>query len=58
MKVNERSQATMRRLGLRYVRGFHLDFPDPIPGGELGEVEYAITREQWLCAHAPGRSAG
>jgi RimJ/RimL family protein N-acetyltransferase len=48
MAVNERSRATMRRVGLRYVRTFHLDYPDPIPGAELGEVEYAITREQWL----------
>jgi RimJ/RimL family protein N-acetyltransferase len=48
MAVNEASRATMARVGLRYVRTFHVDFPDPIPGIELGEVEYAITREQWV----------
>jgi hypothetical protein len=37
----------MARAGLRYVRTFYLEFDDPIPGTELGEVEYAITRDVW-----------
>lgn len=52
MAVNEASRATMASLGLRHVRTFHPDWDDPIPGAEQGEVEYAITREQWL-ASAP-----
>jgi RimJ/RimL family protein N-acetyltransferase len=48
MAVNEPSRATMASAGLRYVRTFHLDFDDPLPGTEQGEVEYAITREEWL----------
>jgi len=47
MAVNTASRATMAAVGLRHVRTFHLDWPDPLPGTELGEVEYAITREQW-----------
>ena len=29
------------------MRTFYLEFDDPIPGTELGEVEYAITRDVW-----------
>ena len=50
MAVNLASRATMTSAGLTYVRSFHLDFDDPLPGSEQGEVEYAITREQWLAA--------
>lgn len=53
MTVNTPSRATMASVGLRYVRTFHQDFDDPLPGTEQGEVEYAITREEWLA----GRSA-
>jgi RimJ/RimL family protein N-acetyltransferase len=48
MAVNAGSRATMAAVGLRHVRTFHLAFDDPLPGTELGEVEYAITREEWL----------
>ena len=48
MTVNEASRATMQSVGLRYVRTFHLEFDDPLPGTEQGEVEYAITRDEWL----------
>jgi RimJ/RimL family protein N-acetyltransferase len=47
MYVNRRSRAVMERAGLRWVGTFHLHFDDPIPGTELGEVEYAITRSEW-----------
>jgi RimJ/RimL family protein N-acetyltransferase len=47
MAVNAASRATMAAVGLRYVRTFHLTFDDPLPGTELGEVEYAITRADW-----------
>ncbi len=47
MFVNTASRATMQSVGLRYTRTFHLDFADPLPDAELGEVEYALTREEW-----------
>ena len=48
MTVNTASRATMTSIGMQHVRTFHLDWDEPIPGTELGEVEYAITREVWL----------
>ncbi|WP_169950473.1 GNAT family N-acetyltransferase [Microbispora sp. H11081] len=47
MAVNTASRATMTSIGMRYVRTFHQDWEEPLPGSDLGEVEYAITREQW-----------
>jgi len=51
MAVNEASRATMASIGLRHVRTLHRDWDEPTPGSEHGEVEYAITREQWLERH-------
>jgi RimJ/RimL family protein N-acetyltransferase len=51
MAVNTASRATMAALGLTYVRGFALPFDDPIPGRELGEAEYAITRDGSAVSH-------
>lgn len=48
MAVNTRSRRVMEKVGLRHVRTFHGDWPEPIPGAEHGEVEYALTREEWL----------
>lgn len=48
MAVNEASRATMKACGMRHVRTFHIEFEDPIPGTEEGEVEYGITKEEWL----------
>lgn len=47
MAVNTGSRKVMENAGLRYRRTFHPEFDDPIPGTELGEVEYAITRSEW-----------
>ena len=44
MAVNLRSRAVMERCGLRYVRTFHLEWDDPIEGGE---VEYELSRAGW-----------
>ncbi len=54
MAVNVASRATMAAAGLRHVRTFHLDVDEPLPGSDLGEVEYAITREQWLSGRDTG----
>jgi RimJ/RimL family protein N-acetyltransferase len=47
MAVNVPSRATMESCGLRHVRTFMLNFDDPLPGTELGEVEYRITSVEW-----------
>lgn len=48
MAVNQRSRRVMEKAGLTFVRNYHEYFPDPIPGTEHGEVEYAVTRVEWL----------
>lgn len=50
MSVNRPSRAVMERLGMRHVRTFHGSWDEPLPGAEEGEVEYAITREEWRSA--------
>ncbi|MFG2048576.1 GNAT family N-acetyltransferase [Micromonospora sp. NPDC048935] len=50
MTVNERSRRVMVKAGLRYVRTFHLQWDDPIPGTEQGEVEYELRAEEWPTA--------
>lgn len=52
MAVNIPSRKVMERIGLKYVRTFHEEFDDPLPGTEEGEVEYALTREEWLLRRA------
>ncbi len=52
MAVNAGSRATMAGLGMRHVRTFHLEWDVPLPGSEHGEVEYAITREEWFARRA------
>jgi RimJ/RimL family protein N-acetyltransferase len=47
MAVNEGSRGVMAAVGLRHVRTFFPVWDDPLPGAELGEVEYELTREQW-----------
>lgn len=49
MTVNQASLATMRSLGMGYVRTFDSGHTS-IEGSEHGEVEYAITRREWLAA--------
>jgi RimJ/RimL family protein N-acetyltransferase len=48
MVINTASRRVMEKAGLRYVRTFHADWPDKIPGDEHGDVEYALTRAEWL----------
>ena len=47
MAVNAASRRVMEKAGLEYVRTFHLEWEDPLPGTEHGEVEYALTRDDW-----------
>jgi RimJ/RimL family protein N-acetyltransferase len=47
MAVNLASRRVLEKAGLAYSRTLHARWRDPIPGCELGEVEYEITREEW-----------
>ncbi|SDM75316.1 GNAT family N-acetyltransferase [Allokutzneria albata] len=55
MFVNSGSRRVMEKCGLRYVRTYHEEHENPLPGTEHGEVEYALTREEWeLTSRAGG----
>ncbi|MDT4916577.1 MAG: hypothetical protein QOH89_1277 [Pseudonocardiales bacterium] len=47
MAVHDASRAVMERAGLHHVRTFHQPWPYPIPGDEFGDVEYAVTVQEW-----------
>ncbi len=47
MTVNTASRRVLEKAGLRHTRTFHVDWPDPIPGAEHGDVVYELTRAQW-----------
>nr|WP_246215363.1 GNAT family N-acetyltransferase [Modestobacter muralis] len=48
MAVNAGSRAVLAAVGMRHVRTFHLEWQTPLAGAEHGEVEYELTREEWL----------
>lgn len=51
LTVNVPSRTTMASIGMTYVRSFPTESPEPsVDGSEQGEVEYAITRQEWLSA--------
>lgn len=58
MSVNERSRRVMAAVGMRYLRTYHEQFDDPLPGTELGEVEYQITRTEWQSRRSPSTTLG
>ena len=47
MAVNTGSRGVMRALGMHHVRTFYPHWDEPLPGTDLGEVEYELTREMW-----------
>jgi RimJ/RimL family protein N-acetyltransferase len=47
MAVNVGSRGVMVAVGMRYVRTYVSHYDDPVPGADLGEVEYEMTREMW-----------
>lgn len=47
MAVNRESRRVMEKLGMRYTRTDHIDYPDPIAGSEQGDVWYEMTRDEW-----------
>ncbi|MBP2019255.1 RimJ/RimL family protein N-acetyltransferase [Symbiobacterium terraclitae] len=58
MAVNRASRRVLEKCGLALVRVFWEDWEDPIPGSEEGEVEYAVTREEWQRAASQDPEAG
>jgi len=54
MVVNVASSRVMEKAGLRFVRVFHAPWPDRIEGEDHGDVEYALTREEWEAEQAGG----
>jgi RimJ/RimL family protein N-acetyltransferase len=50
MAVNVGSRRVMEKSGLTLVRSFTQDWPYRIDGEEHGDVEYALTRKEWLAA--------
>ncbi len=53
MAVNQPSRRVMEKCGLAFVRGYRSDDVPAIPGAEQGEVEYALTREEWQASSMP-----
>jgi RimJ/RimL family protein N-acetyltransferase len=52
MTVNAGSRRVMEKAGLSLVRTFFEEWPGYIEGAELGDVEYAVTRQDWLTSQA------
>lgn len=51
MAVHVASRRVMEKAGLCHVRTYPTEWPVRIPGDELGDVEYAITRAEWSATH-------
>jgi RimJ/RimL family protein N-acetyltransferase len=47
MWVNTASRRVMEKCGLRHLHTFHVNFDNPLPGSDRGEVLYEITRDDW-----------
>jgi len=47
MAVNRGSRRVMEKIGMKHARTDFLDFPDPIPDTEHGEVTYELTFSEW-----------
>jgi RimJ/RimL family protein N-acetyltransferase len=52
MTVNAASRRVLEKCGLVFTRTFHSEQLPDMPGAEHGEVEYALTRDQWLASSA------
>ena len=56
MAVNTASRRVMKKTGLSHVRTVYPRWRNPLPGSELGEVEYEITRQDWEAKTSGQRS--
>ncbi|WP_326565555.1 GNAT family N-acetyltransferase [Amycolatopsis rhabdoformis] len=52
MTVNTRSRRVLEKVGLKLVRTFFLEWPEYLEGAEHGDVEYALSREEWVSSTA------
>jgi RimJ/RimL family protein N-acetyltransferase len=52
MAVNAASRRVMEKAGLRFIGPVFNDWPEKLPGDEHGDVQYAITRDEWLADRA------
>ena len=50
MTVNAGSRAVISRLGLIHVATHGAGVAGAIPGSEQGDVDYAITKDEWVRA--------
>jgi RimJ/RimL family protein N-acetyltransferase len=48
MAVNTASRRVMEKAGLRFIGPVFNEWPEKLPGDEHGDVQYAITRAEWL----------
>jgi RimJ/RimL family protein N-acetyltransferase len=48
MAVNAGSRRVLEKAGLTYARTVYLDWPEPLPGNEHGDVEYQLDRSVWV----------
>ena len=54
MLVNHASRRVMEKCGMTYIKTFHVQFDNPLPDTDHGEVLYQITRNQWRAKHSDG----
>jgi RimJ/RimL family protein N-acetyltransferase len=47
MTVNLASRRVLEKIGLKYARTVHVDWPDRFPGIEDGEIQYELLRSEW-----------
>ncbi len=47
MTVNHASRRVLEKVGMSYIRTIHVDWPDPFPGTEDGEVLYELMHAGW-----------
>ena len=50
MAVHIASRRVMEKSGMHHERNFFAEWPVRLPGDELGDVEYAISRAEWTHA--------
>ena len=47
MVVNLAFRRVLKKAGLNFVRIFHQPWPYRVEGRELGDVEYALSKDEW-----------
>jgi RimJ/RimL family protein N-acetyltransferase len=47
MTINHASRRVLEKIGMTYLRTIQIDWPDPFPETEEGEVEYEVKRSGW-----------